>query len=285
MKKLKAPLSFQGGKQRVADRLVEVIKGDVESTQYVDLCCGSGAVSVELINQGVHPENITMVDASDWGSFWRQVSEGTFDMCWFEDIINDVPADKDLIKPHLEKIAKEGYDPHDHIDTTPYWLLLQAGSFGGKHIWTKEGKFQNASFRSYWKPTPTSSRRSPVNPMMPMPYTLLKQVRTAVESMASVKAVHGNVEDFNWDYYEKIRQKDNIVVFIDPPYDGTTGYGVELNYQDYLANVLQALPDNYSVYITDYQQHSSKFWVLSNTKKGGISGGSKSRIEILSQVK
>lgn len=280
---LKAPMSFQGGKQKVAKRLVNIIKGDIENTQYIDLCCGSGAVSVELINQGVHPENITMVDASDWGDFWGQVSTGNFDMCWFEDNINGVPEDPDMIKRHLESYAKGGFEEGD--DVIPVWLILQAGSFGGKHIYTESGVFKNASFRNYWRPTETSNRRSPVNPMMPMPKTLLRQVSDVVSCMSPIKAHKGFVEDFNWDHYEGSRTMKNVVVFIDPPYNNTTKYGFDLDYIEFM-KILKTLPCNYSVFITDYVAHSDVYWELLKTNKGGISGSSsKSRTEILSKLK
>lgn len=281
--KLKAPMSFQGGKQKVAKRLVNIIKGGVEDTQYIDLCCGSGAVSVELVNQGVHPEQITMVDASDWGAFWVQVSEGTFDMCWFEDNISAIPTDRDLIKAHLESYARGTWE--DGVDIIPIWLMLQAGSFGGKHIYSEGNRFRNASFRSYWKPTTTSSRRTPVNPMMPMPETLLKQVSDIVAYMSPIKAYNGFVEDFNWDHYERSRTMENVVVFIDPPYNNTTKYGFDLDYIEFM-KILKTLPCNYSVFITDYVAHSDVSWELLKTNKGGISGSSsKSRTEILSKLK
>lgn len=246
--KIKPPLSFQGGKQRVAKKIADIIVK--EGTQYVDLCCGSGAVSLGLVNNGVHPEDILMVDSSDWGDFWLQVSSGSFDMCWFEDIITNIPKDKSLIRPHLERYAKAGYEQGD--DTCPIWLMLQAGSFGGKHIYTKNGKFCNASFRSYWQPTETSKRRSPVNPMMPMPNTLLRQVKVVVDTMSPIKALHGDVLDIDWDFYENsLRTKDNVIIFIDPPYEGTTGYGFNLDYVNWYKNL--RLPSNYSLWITDYR--------------------------------
>lgn len=281
--KLKPPMSFQGGKQRVAKTLVDYIKGDISNTNYIDLCCGSGAVSIELVNQGVPPSNITMVDSSDWGLFWWQISNGSFDLCWFEDIVAEIPKDKFLIKPHLESIAKERFDTEcDHI---PYWLALQAGSFGGKHIWTEDGKFCNASFRNYWQPTETSSRRSPVNPMMPMPDTLLKQVKSLIVPMSPVKVFYDKVENLDFEYYDKhVRTEDNVVVFIDPPYKGTTGYGCDLDYEGWLDSL--NLPSNYSVWVTDYATHSDEYYILSKTNKGGISGnGNKSRQEILSKYK
>lgn len=267
MGKLKAPLSYQGGKQRVAEKLVGIIKGDTNNTQYIDLCCGSGAVSVELINQGVHPSDITMIDASDWGRFWEQVSEGSFDKDLFEDLIYDIPKDPDMIQSHLKNLSKEEWDDRDEIiDVIPLWLCLQAGSFGGKHIWSEKGKFKNASFRSYWQPTETSSRRSPVNPMMPMPDTLSRQVISCVDKMSPIKTCNMRVEDFNWKFYEGSRVKDKVVIFIDPPYDDTTGYGFDLDYKAWMTSL--DLPENYSLWITDYKRHSDEWYSLSKTSKG-----------------
>lgn len=118
--------------------------------------------------------------------------------------------------------------------------------------------------------------------MMPMPNTLLRQTLKCVDEMSSIKAVQCRVEDFNWEGYEKLRSKNNVVVFIDPPYENTTGYGFNLDYKTWI-NTLN-LPENYSVYITDYQKHSDVCWELSKTSKGGISGGNKKRVEILSKI-
>lgn len=281
---MKAPLSYQGGKQRVANKLVNIIKGDINNTNYVDLCCGSGAVSVELINQGVHPENILMVDQSDWGEFWSQVSNSTFDKDLFEHIIGDIPKDPKNIQEYLKLRSKEQWDyENEYIDIIPLWLCLQAGSFGGKHIWTDKGCFKNASFRSYWMPTETSSRRSPVNPMMPMPMTLKKQVLDVVDNMQAIKAMQMDVLDIDWYYYDSyIRTKDNVVIFIDPPYSNTTGYGFDLDYVSWYKNL--KLPSNYQLWVTDYKEHGKESFSLNKTSKGGISGGSKKREEILSRV-
>lgn len=288
MKELKAPLSYQGGKQRVASKIADIIVSDTSNTNYIDLCCGSGAVSVGLVNKGVHPEDILMVDASDWGEFWSQVSNSNFDMDYFEYMIEDIPDNVSEIQDYLKQRSKETWALDEYINIIPLWLCLQAGSFGGKHIWSgmnknNEGCFKNASFRSYWQPTATSSRRSPVNPMMPMPKTLQKQVKAIVEGMSPVKALCSDIRDIDWEFYDtNIRTKEKVVVFIDPPYENTTGYGFTLDYKSWLSEI--NLPENYSVWITDYQPHSDKFYSLNKTSKGGISGGSKTREEILSKV-
>ena len=65
MDKLIVPCSYQGGKQRLAKKIVDIIfeQNEInEDTKFYDLCCGSGAITLELINRGIHPSNITMVD-------------------------------------------------------------------------------------------------------------------------------------------------------------------------------------------------------------------------------
>lgn len=282
MSKLKAPLSFQGGKQKVAKSIVDIIKGDINTTEYLDICCGSGAISIELINQGAHPEQIFMVDMSEWGAFWEQVSEDCFDIEHFSCLISDIPENPADIKQHLNLLSKTKFT--SIYDAVPTWLLLQCGSFGGKHIWLgDDGNFKNTSFRDYWLPTPTSSRRSPVNPMMPMPPTLHKQVMNVVDKMGAVKAVRCDVLDFCFETYELNREKENVVIFIDPPYQSTTGYGYTLDYVAWYSNL--KLPSNYKLFITDYVPHSGDFVEISKTTKGGISGDSKKvRTEILSRI-
>lgn len=285
--RISAPLSYQGGKQRVAGKIFEIMEiadGDVD---FIDLCCGSGAMSIEFINRGNHPENVLMVDQSDWGMFWNQVSEGSFDMDMFEDIISGIPKDKEDIQNHLKEMSKDTWYEEDGVDIIPLWLCLQAGSFGGKHIWSEVkdgvGSFRNASFRSYWKPTATSSRRSPVNPMMPMPSTLEDKVKCVVEGMASIKAICADVVEIDWKQYDlNIRSKDRVIVFIDPPYENTTGYGFNLQYVEWYQSL--NLPEGYELWITDYKPHGEHWWSLNNTNKGGISGGGKKREEILSRI-
>lgn len=66
------PCAYQGGKQRISKDIVDIIFNKCyidKNTKFFDLCCGSGAFSIELINRGILPENITMVDAGCFGAF------------------------------------------------------------------------------------------------------------------------------------------------------------------------------------------------------------------------
>ena len=83
---LYSPCTYQGAKQRVSKEIVdyiisnELIYPSKGGTKIYDLCCGSGAITVEFLNRGVHPNNIVMCDCSSWGKFWKSIGEGSFSL-------------------------------------------------------------------------------------------------------------------------------------------------------------------------------------------------------------
>ena len=166
---LTAPISYQGGKARIAAPILDRITpatGDV----FHDLCCGCGAVAIELVNRGWDPAAIVMLDAGPWGLFWEAVGDGVFDLDRFAGHCRRVPS-RDKIADYMRTLAARPANE----ETVYVYLLLQAAAFGGKAIWIRDNRWMNATFRSYWQPTATSNRRTPVNPMMPMPETLFER--------------------------------------------------------------------------------------------------------------
>lgn len=129
------PCCYQGGKQRVAKEIVDLIYENTphidNKTHFYDVCCGSGAFTVELLNRGVNPNNITMIDVSSWGSFWKLIGSGAFEMSILDSYLNSIPDDKSLVKDHMSKLAEE----NALVDEQYKYILLQACSFGGKQIW------------------------------------------------------------------------------------------------------------------------------------------------------
>ena len=228
--KLVPPCSYQGGKQRLAKKIVDIIfeQNEInEDTKFYDLCCGSGAITLELINRGIHPSNITMVDSGVYGTFWNSVANDEFDMNIFKQEIDKLPS-VDKIQSYLQRLSNLSVNK----DLLEYhYLLLQSGSFGSKQIWVENDKWKNNSFRSYWTPTETSNRRSPVNPMMPMPNTLFDRVKNIVDYMAgSINAINLDISKIEW-HFDK-----NSIVYIDPPYKNTTGYGFNFDYEEFIIN-------------------------------------------------
>ncbi|WIB65656.1 hypothetical protein [Curtobacterium sp. MCBD17_040] len=257
--RITVPLSYQGGKQRLAAQVVDLWWPTGQP--FVELCCGSGAVSIEMLNRGFAPEDITMVDAGPWGRFWQKVGDGTFDTDRFEERLDDLPKDPGLIQQALLTLSREPVAD----DAAEVFPILQAGTFGAKALWTADGKWKNTTFRSYWMPTATSSRRSPVNPMMPMPDTLRRRV---LDVVAAMRGVHGACADA-----QTAPIPSDSVVYIDPPYDGTTAYGHTL---DAAALAGDLTHRNHIVFVSEGRPLTDDAVLLhAGRAKGGISGARK----------
>ena len=268
--KLVPPCSYQGGKQRLAKKIVDIIfeQNEInEDTKFYDLCCGSGAITLELINRGIHPSNITMVDSGVYGTFWNSVANDEFDMNIFQQEIDKLPS-VDKIQSYLQRLSNLSVNK----DLLEYhYLLLQSGSFGSKQIWVENDKWKNNSFRSYWTPTETSNRRSPVNPMMPMPNTLFDRVKNIVDYMAgSINAINLDISKIEW-HFDK-----NSIVYIDPPYKNTTGYGFNFDYEEFIINNWAYV----NIYVSEgYKMDNVEDAILlsKGRAKGSISGDIKKK--------
>ena len=223
MTNLEIPCSYQGGKQRLAKQIVDIIYSENkidDNTKFYDLCCGSGAVSLELINRGFNPNNIIMIDKGVFGQFWQSVANDEFEIDIFKNEIDKIPSPEN-IQEYLSNLSNK---PITDVDMVVYhYLLLQAGAFGSKQVWIEDDRWVTPSFRSYWLPTKTSNRKSPVNPMMPMPKTLYNRVENIVSQLGG--CIVASKEDVFKCVNDRLnRDRGNIIVYIDPPYYGTTGY-------------------------------------------------------------
>lgn len=214
---LRVPCAYQGGKQRVAaqivDHLLKAASGP--NSQFYDLCCGSAAVSIELVNRGIDPSRICMLDISFWGVFWSTIGAGTFDTSVFYQFLHELPSDKRDFKAHMSALAALPL----RDNSAELYPLLQACSFGGKQIWRNGEYWANACFRDYWEPTETSIRRSPANPMQPSPLELRRRIDALVLGMKGVTCLSADIMTILSNPLP-----DSAVVYVDPPYQGTTGY-------------------------------------------------------------
>lgn len=215
--RMRVPCAYQGGKQRVAaqivDHLLKAAPGP--NSRFYDLCCGSAAVSIELVNRGVDPSRIWMLDISSWGSFWSAIGSGTFNMDAFDQLLSELPSDKRDFKAHMSALSALPVRDRE-VELYP---VLQACSFGGKQISRNGERWANACFRDYWEPTATSIRRSPANPMQPSPTELRRRVNALVKGMRGVTCLKSDIITV---LSEPI--PSDAVVYIDPPYQSTTGY-------------------------------------------------------------
>lgn len=274
---LEIPCSYQGGKQRLAKQIVDIFYKENninDDTKFFDLCCGSGAISLELINRGFNPNNITMIDNGCFGQFWQDIANGEFDLDIFKREIEKLPNLED-IQSYLKKLSDL---PVDEDKMVYHYLLLQAGAFGSKQIWIENNKWKNNTFRSYWLPTETSNRRSPVNPMMPMPNTLYNRVESIVKQLSgSIIASRESVFDAVYRIdEERNKGNKNIIIYIDPPYANTTGYKETFDIYSLEGQIWSTSP----IYISEgyKMQGASESYLLSvGRTKGNISGGAKKK--------
>ena len=266
IQKLRVPCCYQGGKQRISsqivERLLDVYPNDNESTHFYDLCCGSGAVTIELLNNGIKPDQITMLDVSSWGTFWKAIGEDDFDLWSFKKELAKIPEDKREIRAYMIKLSSK--DPAG--DEKYIYPILQSCSFGGKQIWLKNGKWSNAFFRNYWEPTPSSIRKSPANPMQPSPETLYKRVQNLAYSCKGIVCLKENILDFA---NSKIQKQS--VIYVDPPYQGTTSYGFDFDLNNFIERFREAndapLFVSEGIPLSDQSEE-----LVFGGAKGGISG-------------
>lgn len=274
---LEIPCSYQGGKQRLAKQIVDIFYKENninDDTKFFDLCCGSGAISLELINRGFNPNNITMIDNGCFGQFWQDIANGEFDLDIFKREIEKLP-NLENIQSYLKKLSDL---PVDEDKMVYHYLLLQAGAFGSKQIWIENNKWKNNTFRSYWLPTETSNRRSPVNPMMPMPNTLYNRVESIVKQLSgSIIASRESVFDAVYRIdEERNKGNKNIIIYIDPPYANTTGYKETFDIYSLEGQIWSTSP----IYISEgyKMQGASESYLLSiGRTKGNISGEAKKK--------
>lgn len=266
--RLKPPCSYQGGKQRLAKKIVDIIFEQNEindNTKFYDLCCGSGAITLELVNRGINPHNITMVDSGVYGAFWSKVANNEVEIDLLKQMVDSVP-DKEECKTYLENMST-----YIHEGYTYQYLLLQSGSFGGKEISLQDGKWKHHGFRAYWLPTETSVRRSPCNPMQPNPHELYDRVCKIVDAIGgSLRVLNCKIETF----LLQERFSDNAIVYIDPPYMGTTGYSSELD----VMSVVNGIPKNIPIYVSECNILSDETYFITKGKsKGNITGSVKNK--------
>lgn len=266
---MRVPCAYQGGKQRVAaqivDHLLAVAPGP--NSRFYDLCCGSAAVSVELVNRGVDPERIWMLDLSSWGAFWSAIGSGTFNMEIFDRYLSELPDDKREIKTHMSTLSELPIGDHE-VELYP---LLQACSFGGKQIWRKGERWANACFRDYWEPTATSVRRSPANPMQPSPIEFRSRIAALVEGMKGVTCLNTDIMSI---LSEPL--PSDAVVYVDPPYQSTTGYAFGFDIASFIGRFREI--NQVPLFVSEGVPLSDNALMLTfGGAKGGISGNRKGK--------
>ena len=264
MRELIAPVSYQGGKQRLSRQIIEEINSrvDLKGKTFVDLCCGSGAVGLESL---IYCSNAVFVDKREMGNFYSSLND--FSLRDFKKKIDLLPEIEE-IKDYLTQKSKEEV-PTDNMQRVYLYLLLQAGAFGSKQIWIEDKNWKNCSFRSYWKPTLTSNRRSPVNPMMPMPETLYQRVKNIVEQKEFITGYQKDITDFidSYDFTD-------CIVYLDPPYKDTTGYFDSLD----IVPIIDKLKGRVPLFVSYNEDLTEDTVEFGKRTKGNMNGVKKTEV-------
>jgi len=261
---MRVPCSYQGGKQRIASQVVDHLLKAASSpnSRFYDLCCGSGAVSIELVNRGVDPSNIWMLDISSWGAFWSAIGSGTFNMDVFDRFVSELPSDKRKYKTHMLALSALPVRK-DEIELYP---LLQASSFGGKQIWHNGESWANTCFRDYWEPTATSVRRSPANPMQPGPKELRRRIDALVNGMIGVNAINMDIMTILNTSIPR-----DAVAYVDPPYKSTTRYAFDFDLVSFINQFCEI--NQAPLFISEgVPLNNNSLMLTFGGAKGGISG-------------
>ncbi len=266
---MRVPCSYQGGKQRIATQIVDHLldAASKPNTQFYDLCCGSGAISIELVNRGIDPSRIHMLDISSWGTFWSAIGSSTFKMDVFELLLSQLPNDKRNYKFHLSSLSKL---PVGDIEAELY-PLLQACSFGGKQIWYNGECWMNTCFRDYWEPTATSVRRSPANPMQPGSIELQRRIGALVNGMRGVSCLKIDImTTLNSPF------SDDAIVYVDPPYKSTTKYGFSFDLSTFINRFREI--NQAPLFVSErVPLNDNAIQLTFGGAKGGISGSRKGK--------
>lgn len=261
---LRVPCAYQGGKQRVAAQIADSLLGAAvgSDVRFYDLCCGSAAISIELVNRGVDPSRIVMLDISSWGVFWRAIGSEAFDMDVFDQLLSQLPTDKRGVKAHLSALSSLEIGDRE----AELYPILQACSFGGKQIWRNGERWANACFRDYWEPTATSVRRSPANPMQPSSTELRRRIDALVRGMKGVTCINADISTI---LSEPLRS--DSVVYIDPPYENTTGYAYRFDVPSFVTRFREV--NDCPLFISEASALNGRGLRLAfGGAKGGISG-------------
>jgi site-specific DNA-adenine methylase len=211
--KVRPPATYQGGKQRLADEIVGIClatRSKIDAPpDFADLCCGSGAIAIAARSAGVPAASVMMVDSGPWGSVWAKVAEGKFSLEALSRIAARVPKEPERQADFLRELLQQSTQI-DHAET---FLILQAGSFGGKPVHDEGGKWRGHP-RDFWRSSKDPKKWT--GTMMPCADEVVRRMEALCELLLGIAAWRGDFLTI---------ENESGILYVDPPYEGTTGYG------------------------------------------------------------
>lgn len=256
--KIRPPVTFQGGKQRLAPAIVDAM-APPRDEPFSDLCCGSGAVTIEAVSRGHDPRLVTMVDNGPWGQVWEEVGTGCFSMDALARVSAAVPAEVSRQAGFIAELFKQPAT----IDTTATFLILQAGSFGGVAVVRREDDTWYGHPRGAW--TSKVDPRKWTGTMMPATAEIQRRMRVLCDLLHGVRVRRECFTD-SADLFGTI--------YIDPPYAGFRSYNNRKVPTFDFVGLAKRL-SGAIVWVSESRALSSTAYILSDAagrRMGGISG-------------
>lgn len=216
---------------------------------FADVCCGSGTISIEMVDRGHPTQNIVMCDAGPWGFVWSEIANGKFSLTTLKRYIDATPNDPALVYGFIVELSQTPTD----VDTPYIFLMLQSAAYGGKQVEIRNNRWAS-SYRKLWK-----THNKITHTMAPIAPRLYERAAQVAEKMNGVSMRHARAEDCRW--------SEINVMYIDPPYEGTTGYQFSIDVSAFIAK------QNCRVFVSEAKPLSENSILLTKgSAKGGMSG-------------
>lgn len=210
----------------------------------IELCCGSAAVSMRAIGfappltyQGgkrrqskqileaigirSRPKSIMLVDIGPFGRTWQAMADPSIRQR-VASIIDGFANDP---RGNWDRVRRSPI-PEDLAEYSAAYLTLQLLNYKSKAVHIKNGRWITHGFNTttaYGRPA--SARFGMVSPQLPRLSRWVTELGVKASGV-ELSAIHGDVLDVAGEI------EAGSIVYIDPPYHGTTGYGSGLDRVD-----------------------------------------------------
>ena len=259
---LRAPFQYQGGKHRFAPLIVPYLLGAASpGAHFIDAFSGSGSVTWALINAGIEPNRITMIEGSIFGALWAALAADRFDLGAFLGEGEILAAEHDRHKggalEYLKKRIATVRTTSEAMTLLPY---VQAATYGGRQAVFTEGQGFKGSLYPY------RENRVSFAPWPEKVTARILAIAGAFRRLGGPLVVNATVTPGG------LRDALNAfpgpaVAYLDPPYVGTAGYSHGFEWRDFLS-----APVRCPVFVSEYAEAGHSI-PLAETTKGGIQGG------------
>lgn len=207
--------------------------------KWIELCAGSAACTLAIAVHGKPPQlvpylggkrrfaqqslgqlgmwwqpsGVVLVEAGPWGEAWPVMIEPSTRA----QIVAGLQAlDTELPAELWARLAAEPV-PVDRVERVTRWVALAAGNALGKPVRAVDGQWKTAGFA---KLSPSAVRLGFQERFRPRLLAAKVDLVGRLMAQLAPEVVHGRVEDWP----AEVAPGDRVL--IDPPYQGTTGYGI-----------------------------------------------------------